>query len=77
MFGRYLMNMRRPLSLKKLFHDMHQNQRGAKKRLLNRNVLAAPTKNSHEQAQTFQKMIYNIIWKDVAAVREDWWVTGI
>ena len=49
------MNMRQPLSLKKLFHDMHQNQRGAKKRLLNGNVLAAPTKNSHEQAQTFKK----------------------
>ena len=50
------MNMRQPLSLKKLFHDMHQNQRGAK-RLLNGNVLAAPTKNSYEQAQTFKKMI--------------------
>ena len=73
MFGRYLMNMRQPLSVKKLFHGMHQNQRGAeKKRLLNGTALAAPTKYSHEQAQTFQKMIYNIIWKDVAAVREDW-----
>ena len=55
MFGRYLMNMRQPLSLNKLFHDMHQNQRGAKKILLNGNVLAAPTKNSHEQAHTLQK----------------------
>jgi len=57
MFGKYLMNMRQPLSLNKLFHDMHQNQRGAKKILLNGNVLAAPTKNSHEQAQTLKKMI--------------------
>jgi len=34
---------------------------------LNGTALAAPTKNSHEQAHTLQKKnIYNIIWKDVA-----------
>jgi len=32
---------------------------------LNGTALAAPTKNSHEQAHTLQKK-YNIIWKDVA-----------